>query len=132
MAYNWNFRLTSLVWKVSVMILRVEESGYFQVTPLLCEKCPNMELFWSVFSHIRTEYGKVLRISLYSVQMWEKTDQKKLRIWTLFTQGTTVDTINNLASCKAVSCDFEVKNILTWDIHWSIFCLQKYLPSKSC
>ena len=72
-----------------------------------------MELFWSVFSHIRTEYGKVLRISLYSVQMWEKTDQKKLRIWTLFTQGTTVDTINNLASCKAVSCDFEVKNILT-------------------
>ena len=28
----------------------------------------------------------VLRISTYSVQMWEYKDEKKLRIWTLFTQ----------------------------------------------
>ena len=28
---------------------------------------------------------KCLRISPYSVQMQENTDQKKLRIWTLFT-----------------------------------------------
>ena len=33
--------------------------------------------FWSLFSHIRTEYGEIFR---------ENTDQKKLRIWTLFTQ----------------------------------------------
>ena len=32
--------------------------------------------FWSVFSRIRTEYG----------EMRENTDQKKLGIWTLFTQ----------------------------------------------
>ena len=42
--------------------------------------------FLSVFSRIRTEYGEILRISPYSVRMRENTDQKKLRIWTLFTQ----------------------------------------------
>ena len=42
--------------------------------------------FWSVFSGIRTKYGKILRIYPYSVQMQEITTQKKLRIWTLFTQ----------------------------------------------
>ena len=42
--------------------------------------------FWSVFSRIWTEYGEILRISPYSVQMQENTEWKKLRIWTLFTQ----------------------------------------------
>ena len=52
--------------------------------------------FWSVFFRIPTEYGKILKIlrispysvhiSSYSVQLREDTDQKKLRIWTLFTQ----------------------------------------------
>ena len=41
--------------------------------------------FWSVFSCIRIEYGEIRSISPYSVWMWENTDQKKLRIWTLFT-----------------------------------------------
>ena len=35
------------------------------------EKCPYAELFWSVFSRIRTEY----RISPYSARMRENTDQ---------------------------------------------------------
>ena len=35
--------------------------------------------FWSVFSRIQTEYGEILR-------MRENMDQKKLSIWTLFTQ----------------------------------------------
>ena len=42
--------------------------------------------FWSVFSRIRTEYRDLLRKSPYSVRLRENTDQKKLRIWTLFTQ----------------------------------------------
>ena len=42
--------------------------------------------FWSVFSCIRTEYGDLLSKSPYSVRMQENTDQKKLHIWTLFTQ----------------------------------------------
>ena len=33
-------------------------------------------LFWSVFPHIQTEYGEILRISPYLVQMRENTDQK--------------------------------------------------------
>ena len=32
--------------------------------------------FWFVFSRIRTEYGKILRISPYSVRMRENTNQK--------------------------------------------------------
>ena len=39
------------------------------------EKCPHLELFWYVFSSIRTEYVEILRISPHSVQMRENTDQ---------------------------------------------------------
>ena len=42
--------------------------------------------FWTVFSRIHAEYGEILRISPYSVRMRQNTDQKRLRIWTLFTQ----------------------------------------------
>ena len=33
-------------------------------------------VFWSVFSHIRTEYGDLLRKSPYSVWIQENVDQK--------------------------------------------------------
>ena len=52
----------------------------------LREKCPNKEIFQVRISRIRTEYGEIRSISPYSVQMWENTNQKKLRIWTHFTQ----------------------------------------------
>ena len=42
--------------------------------------------FWSVFSRIRTEYGDLFCKSSYSVRKRENTDQKKLRIWSLFRQ----------------------------------------------
>ena len=42
--------------------------------------------FWSVFSCIRAECGELRSKSPYSVRIQENTDQKKLRIWTLFTQ----------------------------------------------
>ena len=45
------------------------------IVKTLCEKCPYSELFWSAFSRIRTEYGEILRISPYSVQMRENADQ---------------------------------------------------------
>ena len=41
--------------------------------------------FWSLFSCIRTECGDLRTKSPYSIQIQENTDQKKLRIWTLFT-----------------------------------------------
>ena len=39
------------------------------------KRCPYSKLFWSLFSCIRTEYGKVRSISPYSVWMPENTDQ---------------------------------------------------------
>ena len=42
--------------------------------------------FSSVFSCIRAEYREIRSISPHLVRMGENTDQKKLRIWTLFTQ----------------------------------------------
>ena len=34
------------------------------------------EFFWSIFSRIYTEYGEILPISLYSVQIRKNPDQK--------------------------------------------------------
>ena len=49
----------------------------------LREKCPNTEVFLvRIFPHS----DWILRISPYSVRLWENTDQKNLRIWALFTQ----------------------------------------------
>ena len=42
---------------------------------VLRKSCPYSELFWSLFSRIRTVYGETLRISPYLVGMWENTDQ---------------------------------------------------------
>ena len=56
----------------------------------VCKHCVKSvqirSFFWSVFSRIRTEYGEILLISPYLVWIRENTDQKKLRVWTLFTQ----------------------------------------------
>ena len=41
----------------------------------LRKKCPYSELFWSVFCHIRTEQGKILRISSHSVRMQKIRDR---------------------------------------------------------
>ena len=43
--------------------------SYILVYVTLRQKCPNTEIFWSVFSHIQTEFSR-----------------KNLRIWTLFMQ----------------------------------------------
>ena len=49
---------------------------YTHLHPPYCVKSVRIwELFWPVFSRIRTEYGEVLLISPYSVRMWENTDQ---------------------------------------------------------
>ena len=42
---------------------------------LHCVKSVFSELFWSAFSRIRTEYGKMQGISPYSVWMQENADQ---------------------------------------------------------
>ena len=42
----------------------------------MSKKCRYSEIFWSVFSHIWTEYEYLLRKSPYWLQMREYTDQK--------------------------------------------------------
>ena len=39
------------------------------------EKCPYSELFWSIFSRIRTKYREILSIFPYVVRMRENTDE---------------------------------------------------------
>ena len=57
------------------------------LTAIHCVKSIQIRsFFWSVFSRIRTEYGEIRSIIPYTVRVRENTDQKKLRIWTLFTQ----------------------------------------------
>ena len=92
---NENECYESAKYKVNLlfcgMLLEKREVFLHFLTPFPwrdhCVKCVQIRSFlWSVFSHIRTEYGEMLRISPYSVRMRENTDQKNLRIWTLFTQ----------------------------------------------
>ena len=76
------------------------------------KKCPYSEVFWSTFSRIWTQYGEILRISPYSIQMQENTDQNNSeyghfsRIITLKI-GTfqTISGRNYLKCYKAVSYD---------------------------
>ena len=58
----------------------------FQVHMQCVKIVQKRSFFSSVFYRIMTEYGEILRISLHLVRMRENTDQKKLCIWTLFTQ----------------------------------------------
>ena len=59
---------------------------------ILCEKYPNTEI-----SLVR------IRIFSYSVQIRENTDQKKLRIWTLFTQWKFSKFSKTSNNCKLLS-----------------------------
>ena len=68
-------------------IPHIPSISVFPTYPALCEMCPNTEFFWSVFSCIRTEYGEIRNIFPYPLRMRQNTDQKKLRIWTLFTHA---------------------------------------------
>ena len=63
--------------------------------------------FWPIFSCIRTEYGDLLRKSLYSVWIQKNADQKKLRIWTLFTQCLFSAFLNRLLLFYLFSKDFD-------------------------
>ena len=52
-----------------------------------CVKSVQIRSFlWSLFSRIWTEYEEIRSISPYSVRIRKTADQKKLRIWTHFTQ----------------------------------------------
>ena len=48
----------------------------FLILKIKLNTFPYSKFSWSVFSRIRTEYGEIIRISSYKVQMQENTDQK--------------------------------------------------------
>ena len=61
-----------VIWKQNI---KKKLGGWMSLSVILHKKFWYSELFWSAFSHIRTEYGEILHISLYSVQMRENSDQ---------------------------------------------------------
>ena len=53
----------------------------------LCVKTVQVRnFFWSVFPCTLTEYGDLFLKSPYLARIQENTDQKKFRIWILFTK----------------------------------------------
>ena len=69
-----------LHWCVTILLYT---EIHFSVNKKHCVKSVQIRsFFWSVVFRIRTEYGEIRSISLYSVRMRKYTDQKKLRIWT--------------------------------------------------
>ena len=80
-------------------------SGKNLVNMYLCVKSVQIQSFFlPVFSCIRTEYEDLRSNSPYSVRIQENTDQKKLRIWTLFTQCTPKD----LVTYSLLVCMFSI------------------------
>ena len=83
---SWVVLIFSLQWKRwnqkdgSERIFSFNGLWWMGVTTLR-QKCPYSELFWSVFSRMWTEYGDILRISPYSVQMQENMDQNNSKYW---------------------------------------------------
>ena len=67
--YKTFWILFSIVfWSLDLFVKTIDKVS-------LRKTCPYSELFWSVFSHICTEYGEILHISPYSVRMRENTNQ---------------------------------------------------------
>ena len=97
-------KIFSIFWQAKV------ESTYHCV-----KNVQILSFFWSVFSHIRTEYGEIRSIPLYSVQMRGNMDQKKLHIWTLFTQfirTKIIVFINNILQKIAISKSFNYSKMV--------------------
>ena len=63
---------------IRLLLFYSSENEFWKYCPQLTlrDKCLYLEFFWSVFSSIWTEYGEILRISMYSVRMRENTDWK--------------------------------------------------------
>ena len=81
------FRMHFCVWLLNLLSFSFEKLNWtliklelikrrsFENFYSLREKRQYSDLFWSEFFCIRTKYGEILRISPYSVRMWENEDQ---------------------------------------------------------
>ena len=86
--------------------------------------------FWSVFSCIQTEYGKILRISPYSVRMRENKDHKLLRIWTLFTQWYFFRSLKTYTKCYNKEQPVARNIVTSKTILFSDFCYTRFSHSR--
>ena len=68
-----DFKMENQFYQVlkSALIWRCRHTGHFVKSVRI------WSFFWSLFSHIRTEYGEILRIPTYSVRFRENSVQKK-------------------------------------------------------
>ena len=85
---NGPYKNPEQYWSIAILeYLKYEMTSSFNLIIISAWQVSKYEVFfWSLFFRIRTEYRKIPRISPYSIPMRKNTDQKKLRIWTLFTQ----------------------------------------------
>ena len=70
-----NYQKRKTIFRVVLIREKLILTKYYMIKLTLREKCAYSELFWSVFSRIRTESGEILHISPYLVRMRENTDQ---------------------------------------------------------
>ena len=69
----------------------------------LCRKCPYQELFWSVFSRIRTEYSRIQsKCGKIRTRITPSTDTFCAVIFLKFSNFLTVQFINRLATRGAI------------------------------
>ena len=79
-------------------------------------------LFWSVISRIWNEYGDLPSKFRYSVRIRGNTDQKNLRIWTLFTQWQMI-LVLSLLKIVIIVVFYIVLTNLKQLIYLKIMCL---------
>ena len=110
---------------------------FYYLTTTLREKCHIKRFFWSALSCIRTEYGDLQGKCPYSVRIEENTDQKKLRIWTLFTECyVNLGLQKHLFLIKSDKCHFFVRSSYVWKLYhnyvasWFVNLLYLFLPQN--
>ena len=85
------------------------------------QKYSYSEFFWSVISHIQTEYVDLRSNSPYSVQMWENTDQK----YSVYGHFSS----NNVACVIVESYRYSIISLLKF--YWNDFPICQLLFSTS-
>ena len=89
----------TIIWNLKWNFNKLNLKVILVFKPTLCEKCPNTEFFGSYFSAFGPH-------SPCLVLMRKNADQKKLRIWTLFTQCYYNEFINEIFWGSLCLCYF--------------------------
>ena len=85
---------------------------------------PYSELFWSIFSSIRTEYGEIQSISPYSARKWENADQN-ISEYGHFSHSASLlllKQVSNLSCTVFCSC-FRIKRDVLKNLEFYSFCI---------